>query len=432
MARVKRSVHSKKRRRRCSRPPRDTQGPGVGTCGPPTSSSCTRGTTRSATAAPQGRVPPALDRAHQRGLPRERHLVLAVHRRPEGGRDRGRPQDPGRPRRARSGGVRRARHLSSRGARGGLSSPLGPRHGEVKRLRALLRDPRARTPKRPSCSKAPGSSRVRSIAAVLESVYLGPGADVAFAPTGRPVTGRRHSGDRPRRGRPGEARHHENAPAGPGRRAERRPGLDSLPGGGPVVAAVDIGDPGNLGTIIRSAEAAGADAVIVCGNSVDVQNPKVVRSSAGAVFGLTVMETPDPMEALASLAADGRPRLGTQPSGATPLRPGRPVRGRRVRARQRGPRPSARGAGRARRQRHHPDDRGRRVAQRGHGRDRAAVRGGANGNVDRGPGRMTLDEAVASLAAALTEARQAISAAETVDDRAPGQRRPAADRPPAR
>ena len=91
--------------------------------------------------------------------------------------------------------------------------------------------------------------------------------------------------------------------------------LGPIPGSSVVVAAVDVNDPGNLGTILRSAEAAGADAVIVCGDSVDAQNPKVVRSSAGAVFGLLVMETDDPMDAMASLAADGRTRLGARAVG---------------------------------------------------------------------------------------------------------------------
>jgi TrmH family RNA methyltransferase len=80
---------------------------------------------------------------------------------------------------------------------------------------------------------------------------------------------------------------------------------------------VDVNDPGNLGTIIRSAEAAGADGVVVCGNSVDVQNPKVVRSSAGAIFGVPVMEADDPMEALTALRAQDRRCLATVPSGGT-------------------------------------------------------------------------------------------------------------------
>jgi len=51
-----------------------------------------------------------------------------------------------------------------------------------------------------------------------------------------------------------------------------------------------VSDPGNLGTILRSAEAAGADVVVLTPGSVDPYNPKVVRSSAGALFHVPVVE----------------------------------------------------------------------------------------------------------------------------------------------
>ncbi|MEP4651757.1 MAG: RNA methyltransferase [Ilumatobacter sp.] len=57
-----------------------------------------------------------------------------------------------------------------------------------------------------------------------------------------------------------------------------------------VVMLDRVGDPGNLGTIMRSAEAAGADAVVLTPGSVDPYNPKVVRSSAGAIFHVPVSE----------------------------------------------------------------------------------------------------------------------------------------------
>lgn len=46
----------------------------------------------------------------------------------------------------------------------------------------------------------------------------------------------------------------------------------------------DIQDPGNLGTIFRSAEAAGADGVIMSGGTADVYNPKTIRSTMGSVY----------------------------------------------------------------------------------------------------------------------------------------------------
>ncbi|MDR2938973.1 MAG: RNA methyltransferase [Clostridiales bacterium] len=54
--------------------------------------------------------------------------------------------------------------------------------------------------------------------------------------------------------------------------------------------AENIQDPGNLGTLIRTADAAGADAIFLSGNCVDVYNPKVVRATAGSIFHLPVIE----------------------------------------------------------------------------------------------------------------------------------------------
>ena len=69
-----------------------------------------------------------------------------------------------------------------------------------------------------------------------------------------------------------------------------------------VVVAEAIEKPGNLGTILRSADAAGASAVIVCDRCTDVQNPNVVRASVGTLFSLPVVET-STAEALAFLHA---------------------------------------------------------------------------------------------------------------------------------
>jgi TrmH family RNA methyltransferase len=57
-----------------------------------------------------------------------------------------------------------------------------------------------------------------------------------------------------------------------------------------VIVADQLGDPGNAGTIIRSAEAAGAHGVILTPGSVDPFNPKVVRASAGSLFRVPVVE----------------------------------------------------------------------------------------------------------------------------------------------
>lgn len=56
-----------------------------------------------------------------------------------------------------------------------------------------------------------------------------------------------------------------------------------------VVALDRLSDPGNLGTVMRSAEAAGADLVVLTPGSVDPYNPKVIRASAGAIFHVPVV-----------------------------------------------------------------------------------------------------------------------------------------------
>lgn len=60
-----------------------------------------------------------------------------------------------------------------------------------------------------------------------------------------------------------------------------------------LAVAVEISEPGNVGTLIRLADAMGADAVILAGNSVDPYNGKCLRASAGSIFALPVIEEPD-------------------------------------------------------------------------------------------------------------------------------------------
>lgn len=67
--------------------------------------------------------------------------------------------------------------------------------------------------------------------------------------------------------------------------------LDDVLAGSPsLVAALSrVQDPGNAGTVLRAADAAGADAVVLTTGSVDVYNPKCVRSTAGSLFHLDVV-----------------------------------------------------------------------------------------------------------------------------------------------
>ncbi|MGF0116511.1 TrmH family RNA methyltransferase [Promicromonospora sp. Marseille-Q5078] len=85
--------------------------------------------------------------------------------------------------------------------------------------------------------------------------------------------------------------------------------------GRPLLVAVlaNVRDPGNAGTVIRASDAAGADLVVLAGETVDVHNPKVVRSTAGSLFHLPVvtgLALTDAVDALRAsgctvLAADG-------------------------------------------------------------------------------------------------------------------------------
>ncbi|MEP6843552.1 MAG: RNA methyltransferase [Pseudolysinimonas sp.] len=66
---------------------------------------------------------------------------------------------------------------------------------------------------------------------------------------------------------------------------------EMLLGGVKLVAILEeVRDPGNAGTIIRAADAAGADGVILTGKSVDAYNPKVVRSTTGSIFHVAVAQ----------------------------------------------------------------------------------------------------------------------------------------------
>ncbi|BBX37711.1 tRNA/rRNA methyltransferase SpoU [Mycolicibacterium mageritense DSM 44476 = CIP 104973] len=86
-----------------------------------------------------------------------------------------------------------------------------------------------------------------------------------------------------------------------------------------VAVAVETSEPGNAGTLIRLADAMGADAVILAGNSVDPYNGKCLRSSAGSIFALPVVQAPDTYELLAGLRSAGLQVLATTLDGETPL-----------------------------------------------------------------------------------------------------------------
>lgn len=72
-----------------------------------------------------------------------------------------------------------------------------------------------------------------------------------------------------------------------------------------IVVACGIQDPGNLGTLIRTADAAGCSGVIVTNGTVDPFNEKVVRSTAGSIFHLNIVKYDDIIELVHSLKRRG-------------------------------------------------------------------------------------------------------------------------------
>ena len=92
-----------------------------------------------------------------------------------------------------------------------------------------------------------------------------------------------------------------------------------------VAGLVQANDPGNAGTILRTADAAGAGAVVLAGDGVDVYNGKAVRASAGSVFHVDVVLAADPLDVigfvrgagLRVLATTGHPGTG-QPGNGHP------------------------------------------------------------------------------------------------------------------
>jgi TrmH family RNA methyltransferase len=81
--------------------------------------------------------------------------------------------------------------------------------------------------------------------------------------------------------------------------------LAALAGASFVVVCVDVRDPGNLGTVLRSAEAAGAGGIVCCDGSADVFNPKTVRASAGSLFHVPVVAGGDAVEVLRQMGEWG-------------------------------------------------------------------------------------------------------------------------------
>ena len=242
------------------------------------------------------------------------------------GRGRGRPQGAGRPGRHRSGRLRRPgggggavgggkaqapRRATATGDASGRE--LSFRHQRVQRLRRLLRAHSARQAERAFVLEGEKLlAEAVSAGVPVESIYLAPGGSVP-----EPLLG-------------AAARVFDLAPGVMERVADTvtpQPvmavvphvdvALDALAGSSFVVVCVDLRDPGNAGTVLRSAEAAGADGVIFCVGAVDVYNPKTVRASAGSLFHVPVVAGGEPVGVLEALSRQGLRTLGAVPRGGT-------------------------------------------------------------------------------------------------------------------
>ncbi|BBY42656.1 TrmH family RNA methyltransferase [Mycolicibacterium celeriflavum] len=95
---------------------------------------------------------------------------------------------------------------------------------------------------------------------------------------------------------------------------------DVLAGSARLVAvAVEISEPGNAGTLIRIADAMGADAVVLAGHSVDPYNGKCLRASAGSIFSIPVVSGSDAEQAITALRDAGLQVLATTVDGEMSL-----------------------------------------------------------------------------------------------------------------
>lgn len=86
-----------------------------------------------------------------------------------------------------------------------------------------------------------------------------------------------------------------------------------------IVLLAHIRDPGNVGSVIRAADAAGADAVLISDESVDVYNPKAVRASAGSLFHLPIVVGVSIEAAVERCRAGGLRVLAADGTGALDL-----------------------------------------------------------------------------------------------------------------
>src|SRR6476469_3145977 len=95
--------------------------------------------------------------------------------------------------------------------------------------------------------------------------------------------------------------------------------LEEVLAGRTLVICADVRDPGNAGTVIRCADASGADGVVLAGSSVDPYNDKTVRATVGSLWHLPLSLHDDPAEAVRQARAAGHVVLAADGAGETDL-----------------------------------------------------------------------------------------------------------------
>ena len=277
---------------------------------------------------PQGAVPQALDHAHQRGGPPARHVLLPIHQRPEGSpasssTARSWPTWPCTtpPRSPRSSSRRRPPpprpEVAPARRHPVLTSAKNPKVASAVRLRKrAFREETRRF-------LLEGAQAVGEAldAGRLEMLFTTDDADPLAV---RAQAGRGRDASRRRRRRPPPHLHRHPTGGRRGRgvprcRAREPPRRRaSTEGDGCVALLHEVRDPGNAGTVLRSADAAGAGGVVFSETSVDVYNPKTVRASAGSVFHLPVVRGAATLETIEPRQGARRPRARDGRRGRRP------------------------------------------------------------------------------------------------------------------
>jgi RNA methyltransferase, TrmH family len=202
-----------------------------------------------------------------------------------------------------------------------MTALIGARHPTMQRMRRLTRRRSARSEERAFVIEGPtlvyevlaaqaSGSPPGGASAVVEEVLVEPDcpAELAERAAAAGATVRQVAAG-------GLARVTDAVTPQPAAAIARIPdvGLDAaVHAAGPLaLVLVAVGDPGNGGTLLRSAEAAGAGAVLFCDGSVDPFGPKCVRSSAGSLFRLAVVREAGAADALRALRGADLATVGT-------------------------------------------------------------------------------------------------------------------------